>query len=77
MNKTPSFASEIEAAEAIVDIFSKAVDEGIETISTREIMSFLGMKLIDKKDNKEYDLKGITRNNIAKYTDAMLEQFKL
>lgn len=67
------FDSELIASELIADIFYLAAKEtGVTDISTSEIMSMLGQKLVDKRKNKLYDLRPI-RNNIAKYTDKIVE----
>lgn len=67
------FDSELIASELIADILYQAANEpDVETISTSEIMSMLGQKLVDKRKNKLYDLRPI-RNNIAKYTDKIVE----
>lgn len=70
-----AFPSELVAAECVVDIFADAVQNGITTISTREILYFLGVKL-DNYENIVYDLAMFTRKDIAFLTDAILERFK-
>jgi len=75
-NHISSFPSELIVAELILDIFSDALNEGIEEITTREIISLLGVKSLDNYENKLYDLRGLTRKDIALYTDKLLEQFK-
>lgn len=77
------YESQILASELVVDIFYMAMNEpGVNDISTREIMRFMGVKLLDKKRNTLYDLNAIrnydendTRNKIANYTENIVQQY--
>jgi len=68
------FPSQLIAAELVLDIFHEAIDNGISDISENEILTFLGVpeKNIDRKNNKLYDLSGLTKETIQKASEEIL-----
>ena len=73
---TPFFESELIAAECIMDVFANAISQGIESISTREILSFLGINNLDNYNNVVYDLTMFTPNNLANLEEQVFNRFK-